>query len=302
MAAHRYWRLYCTAGNGEPNLGLAEIQLRASLGGADETGSGTASASSGTAANLFDNNNTTVLTTTSGAYPHWISYDFGAGNDKAITEIAINTRTQIRYSPTDFQLQWSDDNSAWTTLFTVKGFGEWPSGQATFMVFNADRIYDNGVSGQFWRLRSTATDGGAQVGLCELMLYDSSGINQCSGGTPFSSTQLEGGGPNTQAFDGIVTGGDTNRWNGFSVAEWIGYKFPSAKTIITVGIVAQTTFQSKSPKDFVIEYWDGSAYQTAMTLTNITGWTSGQTRYFNAAGETTAPTPSAAGHRVVFCA
>jgi hypothetical protein len=293
MAAHRYWRLYCTAGNGEPNLSLAEIQLRASLGGADETGSGTASSSGGTAANGFDNSNSTLVTTTSGAYPHWIAYDFGAGGEKAITEIAINCRTQIRYAPTDFQLQHSDDDSNWTTLFTVKGYGEWPSGQATFVTFNADRIYDNGVSGQFWRLRSTAVDGGTSLGLCELMLYDSSGINQCTGGMAFSSTQLEGGGPTPNAFDGIVTGGDMNRWAGFSVAEWIGYKFAGAKSIITVGIVARTTFQSMSPKNFVIEYWDGSAYQTAMTLTGITGWTSGQTRYFNASGETSAPVASA---------
>jgi hypothetical protein len=281
-------------------MGISEIQLRASLGGADETGSGTPAASSGTAAAAFDNNNAVSLTTTSGAYPHWISYDFGAGNDKDIVEIAIICRSQIRFAPTDFQLQYSDDNSAWTTLFAIKGEGRWTSGQTTFVIFNADLIYDNGVSGQFWRLRSTATDGGGNVGLCELMMYDSSGVNQCTGGTAFSSTQFEGGGPNTEAFDGIVTGGDTNRWNGWDTTEWIGYKFSGAKSIITIGIVAQTTFQSNSPKDFVIEYWDGSAYQTAMTLTGITGWTSGQTRYFNAAGETTAPVPTATRRPVVF--
>jgi hypothetical protein len=175
MSAHRYWRLYATAGNGDPNMGISEIQLRASLGGADETGSGTPAASSGTAAAAFDNNNAVSLTTTSGAYPHWISYDFGAGNDKDIVEIAIICRSQIRFAPTDFQLQYSDDNSAWTTLFAIKGEGRWTSGQTTFVIFNADLIYDNGVSGQFWRLRSTATDGGGNVGLCELMMYDSSG-------------------------------------------------------------------------------------------------------------------------------
>jgi F5/8 type C domain len=294
MATHRYWRLYCTAGNGEPNLSLAEIQLRASLGGADETGSGTASSSGGTAANGFDNNNTTLVTTTSGAYPHWIAYDFGAGNEKDIVEIAINTRTQIRYSPTDFQLQWSDDNSAWTTLFTIEGYGQWPTGQATFLAFNADRRYTNGAANQVWRVKTTAVDGGSVFGICELMLYDSSGTNQCTGGTAFSSTQGEGGGPNPSAFDGIVTGGDTNRWSSFAVTnEWIGYKFAGAKSIITVGIVNRLTLQNQSPKDFTVQYWDGSAWQTAMTLTGITGWTSGQTRYFNASGETSAPVASA---------
>src|SRR5688572_7242436 len=119
MAAHRYWRIYATAGNGESNMGLAEIQLRASLGGADETGSGTASASSGTSpGNLVDNSDATTWTTTGGAYPHWWAYDFGSGNDKDISEIAINARAQIRFAPTEFQLQYSDDGSGYTTLFT----------------------------------------------------------------------------------------------------------------------------------------------------------------------------------------
>lgn len=292
MAAHRYWRLHATSGNGDPNMGVAEIEMRTSLGGADVTGTGTAAASSGTAANAFDNSNSTVWTTTSGAYPHWISYDFGAGNDKDIVEVAINTRTQIRFSPIDWTLQWSDDNAAWTTLFTIQGYGEWPTGQATFRVFNADRVYTNGVNNQVWRLRSTAVDGGTVVGLCELMMYDASGLNQCSGGVPFSSTQAEGGGPNTQAFDGIITGGDTNRWSGWDASEWIGYKFAAAKSIITVGIVNRLTFQNQSPKDFVIERWDGAAWQNVMTLVGITGWTSGQTRYFNSGGETVAPSPS----------
>ena len=311
MAAHRYWRVNVTANNTSGTVSIGEIELRSSLGGADQTGSGTASASSANASfpvtNVFDNNVNTRWVST-GNVPQWVKYDFGSGNDKDIVELSLcpglgtSSGTKQQW-PVDFQLQYSDDDSAWTTLFSVAGETTWNPQVA--QVFNADSIpNDSGVSGWFWRVRATAVDGGSVFGLAEVMMYEAAGVNVCtpnaSGiGVIFSSTCLES--TDTEAFDGILA--DTtlgSYWTTMASTGWIGYKFASAKTIVTIGISARIENHNQSPKNFVVEYWNGSSYVTAMTLTNITGWTSGQERWFNASGETTEPVATASARPIVF--
>lgn len=308
MAAHRYWRIYITASAASGYVSIMELQLRTSIGGSNVATGGTASASSTgfgwSASNAFNgstaspgwHSGTNALPGT----PEWLKYDLGSGNDKDVIEFAISARgSNPEQNPRDFQLQYSDDNSAWTTLYTIGGETSWDS-SGTYIAYSADdRPDDPGVNGRFWRLRSTAVDGGTVLALAELLMFVSgSATNQCTGGSAYSSSYKEG--HDDEAFDGTLA--DTefgNYWASQVVASWVGYKFPTAKTINRIGISARINHQDQSPKDFVVEYWDGSAYQTAMTLTGITGWTSGQLRYFDATGEV--GPPSAGGARpVVF--
>lgn len=146
---HRYWRLLIYmngAGSGFTTIG--EIELRASLGGSDETGSGTASAngtSGGTnAGQAFDNNTGTSWNSASGGFPQWIKYDFGSGNNKNIVQVAITARSS---TPTecvrDFDVQWSDDDSAWTTVFSIFGEFSWTtSEQRIYTSRTAQILYD----------------------------------------------------------------------------------------------------------------------------------------------------------------
>lgn len=124
--AHRYWRIYVTAANGSTYTAICEVELRASAGGADETGSGTAASSSNyptlTPDKAFDNSTVQANGWASnGGFPCWLSYDFGAGVTKEIVEVAIhfNVSGFLDQSPTAWSLQYSDDNSAWTTAFDV---------------------------------------------------------------------------------------------------------------------------------------------------------------------------------------
>ena len=50
-------------------------------------------------------------------FRQWWAYDYGAGNAKAIVEVTIQARNDSSYNqaPEVFALQWSDDNSNWTT-------------------------------------------------------------------------------------------------------------------------------------------------------------------------------------------
>lgn len=133
MAAHRYWRLYITAPGTWNSIG--ELELRDSAGGADRTGSGTASAShyydgSYLPAYACDNNTSTAWANAGGAPPEWWQYDFGAGNAYDIVEISLRPRaTKQLECPRAFAIQYSDNGTDWTTSWSYPLVDEWKDGQ-----------------------------------------------------------------------------------------------------------------------------------------------------------------------------
>jgi F5/8 type C domain len=135
VQTHRYWRLYITQTLTNNSFNIAEVELRSTAGGADQTGSGTASASPGTPtggvpANCFDNNATTTFHSPGGSMPAWLIYDFGAATPKDIMQVMIQAHpSNAGYSPIDFEVQFSDDNSVWTKLWGVTGSTGWAAGE-----------------------------------------------------------------------------------------------------------------------------------------------------------------------------
>lgn len=124
-ASHRYWRILtntCVVSN----CGVAEYELHNSAGGADLTGSGTASASSfydgsHVASNAVDNNNITMWASASSA-PQWWQYDFGSGNSYGIVEVRITARvTYYTQAGSSISLQYSDNGTDFTTQKTITG-------------------------------------------------------------------------------------------------------------------------------------------------------------------------------------
>ncbi len=124
--ARRYWRINVTLNNGSAsNWSLTEVVFRTVPGGPQVATGGTASASTTLggypASNAFDGNlsNLYVATQSTG----WLQYDFGASNLVAIAEIAIVSRFDgfQTDSPRDFQVQYSDNGSSWTTAWSVTG-------------------------------------------------------------------------------------------------------------------------------------------------------------------------------------
>ena len=124
MAAHRYWALQVTARAGSGNgVGLAEIEMRATPGGADQCSGGTASGASSfglVPANAFDNDDNTIWhDAATGGEKVRISYDFGT----AVTVAEVFVRNSpagatsglpgVIYGPAACMIQWSDDGSAW---------------------------------------------------------------------------------------------------------------------------------------------------------------------------------------------
>ncbi|MBF0180711.1 MAG: hypothetical protein HQM03_11880 [Magnetococcales bacterium] len=130
---HRYWRLYITASTsvGDMLLSLQEIEMRATAGGEDQCSGGTASAShvSGDAFKLFDDNNSNYWVNGTPALGTvcWIRYDFGVGVAVSVNELWFMPRFSNQ-CPKDFNLQWSDDNVAWTDRASWSGMTSWQGG------------------------------------------------------------------------------------------------------------------------------------------------------------------------------
>jgi hypothetical protein len=292
MAAHRYWRIYITSNtSGGPHLDCSEIEMRTSVGGADQCTGGTASASSEVggfeASKAFDNSTGTTWYTPSSNLPAWVKYDFGSGNDKDIVEVALTCWSPNEH-PRDWSLQYSDDNSTWTTLFAATSLTAWSANETRAFSFQ------NPVSAyRYWGLSISAMDGGSAVTIADLELRTSAGgVDQTGSGTASASNSAFGHGA-SGAFDGT----SATDWSISGTGNWLAYDFGAGvtKAIVEIAIAADAN-PVNSPKDFKLMLSpDGLAWYPVWTITGITGWTSGQRRTFNSSGETTTPTvPNAA--------
>lgn len=133
----RYWRIFITETRTTSDTifaSIAEIELRATAGGADQTGSGTAYASSqttNTASGAFDNNPATWWSSGSNeSAPQWIAYDFGSAVSVAqITIQSGNTAALAARAPRSFEVQYSDDGSTWETAVSFSNESAWATGE-----------------------------------------------------------------------------------------------------------------------------------------------------------------------------
>lgn len=301
MAAHRYWRIYITEKSGAATFSaIEELELRSSAGGADVTGSGTASAnnsSGGAAANAVDNDTGTIWATGAGALPHWWAYDFGAGNDQDIVEVSITSRSSTAGSaPGAFQLQYSDDGSTWTTRLFCNVEGVWPV--STTHVFNTDGV------GRYWRLLVTAVASGDDTGAAEIEMFTvSGGADQCTGGTP-SALTAEPTDPAANAFDDNAATAWLSGLPGV-VPQWIRYDFGSGvtKDIVEVSITAPASNAAAlGPIDFHVQWAESSdvvAWMTKFSVSGAAGWANGEKRYYDASG-LVIHAPAASARPVVF--
>jgi hypothetical protein len=280
MAAHRYWRIYIHEKSGAATFSaIAELELRTSIGGADVTGSGTASANSvtgGAAANAVDNNTGTIWGTSTGAVPHWWAYDFGSGQDKDIVELSITSRSSSAGSaPGRFELQYSDDNTNWSTQLFCHVDTSWPI--STTYVFNKDG------SDQYWRVYVTAVGSGDDTAIAELEMFTvSGGADQCTGGTASTSNA---GTPAANAFnDNPADAWESGAPN--ALPEWIGYDFGSTKSIVEISITAPAaSAASLTPTTFSVQQSpNGLSWTTFWTNTVGSGWANGEKRYYDASG------------------
>jgi hypothetical protein len=148
-SAHRYWRVFvkAVAGGTSDVPVLSEVHFCTTVGGSTVTTGGTAIESSHdafgeVAANAFDGVLTTNWAPATSTMPQWVGYDFGSGNNKLIVQFSVRNRdnggTPANQSPTEFQLQYSDDSTTWTPVYAASGQTGWATGETrTFTVVTA---------------------------------------------------------------------------------------------------------------------------------------------------------------------
>lgn len=139
--AYRYYRVNATNSTAGA-IGIAEIELAATVGGADTSAGRVYSANTvsvpGTtdADKAFDDNTGTLWAST--GLPGIVKADYGAtaGNWVAVNQLKITARNDGAFtqSPSDFTLEGSDNDAAWTVLITRTGL-TWTQGETkTFTV------------------------------------------------------------------------------------------------------------------------------------------------------------------------
>lgn len=282
MAARRYWRLYNREGGGSSLVNAAEIELRTSAGGADQTGSGTASASSSntgteTPDRAFDNNTGTYWQGNGNAGV-WIKYDFGAGNDKDIVQIAYTPLSGFgARAMRQFDIQSSPDDSTWTTEWSVSQ-PTWTSSQQVFTKPSA-------VNSQYWRVRADSLQSGTVMSCAEMELRATAGGADETGsgsGVGDSATNI------ANAFDNN-TG---TLWSGASInadCNWLGYNFGAGvtKDIQQVSWTSRngTTADQNPTAGWVESGSDGISWISRWTFSGTGSWSLGDTKLFtNGAG------------------
>lgn len=143
MAAHRYWAVLVTARPGSGNgVAIAEVEMRATSGGANIATGGTAAGTNTVGhppAQAFDADAATEWRDgATGGVPVRLSYDFGSAVD--IAEIVVTTPgaasayAGATYGPAACWIQWSDDGTAWrygTGAADLSGLGNAASATLT---------------------------------------------------------------------------------------------------------------------------------------------------------------------------
>lgn len=149
--AHRYWRLLVTQSDGSAFIGTTELQLFDSVGTNRSGGTSLSAITSSSDLNsgnardfAFDNNivNSGWLSTSAGP-PQWVRTDVQSLS-APLPRTSYEVKTIRIYgswnvpsaSPRNFELQWSDDDIAWTTALSVTGQTGWTGAQMReFTVF-----------------------------------------------------------------------------------------------------------------------------------------------------------------------
>jgi len=171
---HVYWRILIRqsfiAGTA---TSIQELEYLDTTG-TDLASGGTASASSVTGANTadkaFDNSHSTAwqsggIPSGAGA-PEWLRYQFASGVDPVAIRLTLNEPLGNSQAPADFDVQYSDNGSTWTTVKTftaVSWLGLLPT--LSFSLVTGPGYIN-------WRARVNGTQSGAATSCASLEMHE----------------------------------------------------------------------------------------------------------------------------------
>lgn len=133
-AVAKYWRVQVTGSSSVDNFKaqIAEVEFRATTGGADQANGGVALASTtygspNTPDAAFDGLVSTSWSSASGTtLPQWVGYEFV--NPVSVAEVLLtagDNSTRALRMPTSFTVDYSSDGTYWVTACTYAGLASW---------------------------------------------------------------------------------------------------------------------------------------------------------------------------------
>lgn len=137
----------------------------------------------------------------------------------------------------------------------------------------------------YWRIRITANVSSNYSSISEIQFRATpGGADQASGGTASASGSYASGYEASKAFDDS----NSTQWaSNAALPSWISYQFPSPVAVQEVAIISTGAAygdpgRSEAPKTFTIQYSDdGTAWTTAASPSDQTGWGLNETRLFS---------------------
>jgi hypothetical protein len=281
---HRYWRVQMV-GNRDGQIGLGEIEMSATPGGANVLGSATVSVSSGAIlAALTDNvkfNNVNFWAASySGGNPSWVKADFGVGNSQEIREVRFWPRNDfLTQAPYVCTILGSDDDATWY-LYHVVASESWPASTIKAESFSGVALPTDRANARIWAVDVTANNGSAgNTSAAELIFASTAGGSTlCTGGVAWSN---QGGLSASFTVDKLFDGNTGTEWNTPFTAALVGYCFATPPSVAEMRMRSRNGFLTDTPKDFA-SLWtaDGVTWNTTNTYTNNTGWSNNEERAF----------------------
>lgn len=134
--------------------------------GSDECSGGTASSSSGTASEAFDDDSGTSCTYSS-LSAGWLKYDFGVSNEKTIQQYTVESENDGR-AIRDWTFEGSNDDSSWDVLDTQSSI-TWSTPETKTFTFSNSTAY------RYYRVNFTDNNGGSTTKIVEVEMKESSG-------------------------------------------------------------------------------------------------------------------------------
>ena len=276
MANHKFWRIFISRNNGNAYTTLSEVQMRASVGGADQCTGGYASCSgmgdpTWNADKVFDDNGSTFWAqqVKTGA---WIQYEFASPVD--VVEYTLSPTpdgSSLAQSPKSWTLEFSDDGINW-------GFADARTGQ-TGWTLGEVRAFTVSQPATIVRLEMFAANGGTVLEMTEVEFRATiGGADQCTGGQAAASSAYDTNFDPGAAFDN----NNSTLWaspDNVNTNQWLQYMFPSTTTVAEYALTARASFVTQMPKNW------------RLRISNDKGltWTDLDERWnqsFNNAGET----------------
>jgi len=284
-AGHAYWRVFCTDNWGDATgIIIAEVEFLDSVGAVITATGGTAIGSDDVGGNEFSkafDGTATAWFANSAPTNQWVGYQFSS--NVAATGVRLTMATSgtnfLTRMPKNCKLEYSDDGSSWTTVYSFVNMSLSGSVQTTPETPPASGYH------KLWRVFCVDNNGGTT-----LIVLDEIEFRATAGGADQIAAMTSNNGTASQRVDGssIATVGNEG-WRAFNditdsandwaangtTNQWIGVIVSTAIKVEEVLLKCGNTTndRNRAPKNMRIEYSDdGTTWTTQKTLAAQTAW------------------------------